>query len=308
MKTYKGSNLFANIPKRSTHLLTIGSYDGVHIGHQKILRKLNKKKEELRKAIAILLTFDPHPRKLFKHNIRLITTLKEKIFLFEKFGLDVCIVEPFTTEYANYDPEKYIEEILVKRIRPDYILVGYDHRFGKQRLGDYDLLRKKASQFHYEAEQMPPVEREGMIVGSSKIRNKIAQGDVLIANDLLGYPFFVIARVIEGKKLGRTLGFPTINLEIPEDKLLPAQGVYAGKVFWEKEEHLAMINIGYAPTTGKNLLQTEAHILNFSGNLYGKEVRLEFFVRLRKEQKFPSLEALKKQLEMDKEATMKFFQ
>ncbi len=307
MKTYKSSEIFAPLPKTSSHLLTIGSFDGVHLGHRKILEKLLQKKQEIKNSTTILLTFDPHPRKLFKNNIKLITTLEEKLFLFEKIGLDVCIVEPFTQEYANYDPEEYVREVLIQRIRPDYVLVGYDHRFGKQRAGNFDLLQRLASVGNYEAEQVPPVEFEGIVISSSKIRKLISQGHIATSNRLLGYPFFVAGKVLEGKKLGRTLGYPTINLEIPEDKLLPSTGVYAGKVFLKNETRIAMINLGFAPTAGKNPLRLEAHILDFSGNLYGEKVRLEFHLKIREERKFASLQELQKQLEKDKEFVREYF-
>jgi riboflavin kinase/FMN adenylyltransferase len=293
-------------------VLTIGTFDGVHLGHRKIISRLHDLSKSL-KGESVIFTFDPHPRKVVapsETNLRILTTLDEKIELFEQSGIDHLIIYPFTPEFAKLTYEQFVEQILVEQIHTRYLVVGYDHKFGKNRQGDFEFLKRCAEHHEFQIEKLDVLLMNESNVSSTKIREAIQHGDFETANAFLGYPFTLHGRVVEGQKLGRKIQFPTANVEASDpDKIIPGYGVYAVKVKIGEELHLGMLNIGSRPTVNHNAdhRSIEVHILDFDADIYGATIELQFFSKLREEQKFSSIEALKYQLSMDKTATLSFF-
>jgi riboflavin kinase/FMN adenylyltransferase len=290
-------------------ILTIGTFDGVHLGHQKILKKLSelKKKTGLN---SVILTFDPHPRKVLfpeQKDLKLITTTDEKLELLEQHGIDVSVVYPFSRAFAQMDATAYIRDILVKSLKVKHLIIGYDHKFGNNRDGDIHTLRNFAKEFNYEVEEISVQDIDNINISSSKIRRALENGDVELANKYLGYEFFMNGLVVQGKKLGRTLGYPTANLRIEnEDKMIPAIGIYFVSVKTDGEEFYGMLSIGKNPTTDNDdLVKIEVNIFEFDRDIYNKNIHVTFIKRLRNEQKFENLDALKDQLKRDKENCVK---
>lgn len=309
MKIYRDLHSFQAIKP----VLTIGTFDGVHLGHRKIIDALC----ERAKAIggeSVIFTFDPHPRKVVapqETNLRLVTTLDEKISLLEQSGIDHLIIYPFTKEFSQLNYEQFVEKVLVGQIHTNYLVVGYDHKFGKNRQGDFEFLKDCAKRFGFHIEKMDVLLINEANVSSTKIREAIQHGDFETANAYLGYAFKLHGTVVEGQKLGRTLDFPTANVEASDpDKIIPGYGVYAVKVNVSGKQYSGMLNIGNRPTVNHNAdnRSIEVHILDFKDDIYGQPIELTFFKKLREEQKFSSLEALKEQLKKDKTDTFTFFQ
>jgi riboflavin kinase/FMN adenylyltransferase len=293
-------------------VLTIGTFDGVHLGHRKIIDRLH----DLAKTIngeSVIFTFDPHPRKIVapgETNLRLLTTLEEKIVLFEQSGIDHLIIYPFTSEFSQMTYEKFVEDVLVGQIHTKFLVVGYDHKFGKNRQGDFEFLKKCANRFDFQIEKLDVLLMNEANISSTKIREAIQQGDFETANAFLGYPFTLHGTVVEGQQLGRQIQFPTANIQASDlDKIIPGYGVYAVKVNIHHQTYQGMLNIGSRPTVNNNAdhRSIEVHILNFESDIYGEQAELTFYKKLREEQKFPSIEALKSQLEKDKTATVAWF-
>lgn len=308
MKIYRDLHSFQALHP----VLTIGTFDGVHLGHRKIIDALC----ERAKAIggeSVIFTFDPHPRKVVapqETNLRLVTTLEEKISLLEQSGVDHLIIYPFTKEFSQLSYEQFVEKVLVGQIHTNYLVVGYDHKFGKNRQGDFEFLKDCAKRFGFHIEKMDVLLINEANVSSTKIREAIQQGDFETANAYLGYAFKLHGTVVEGQKLGRTLDFPTANIETSDpDKIIPGYGVYAVKVNVSGKQYSGMLNIGNRPTVNHNAdnRSIEVHILDFKDDIYGQPIELTFFKKLREEQKFSSLEALKEQLLMDKKNTIEYF-
>ncbi len=290
-------------------ILTIGTFDGVHLGHQKILKKLN----EIKRTTclnSVILTFDPHPRKVLfpdQKDLKLITTTDEKLALLERHGVDVSVVYPFSRKFAQMDAHSYINDILVKSLKVKHLIIGYDHKFGNNRDGDINTLRKFAGEFGYEVEEISVQDIDSINVSSSKIRHALEKGDVELASKYLGYDFFMNGFVVKGKQLGRTLGYPTANLKIEDpDKMIPAIGIYFVSVAIDDDEYYGMLSIGKNPTTDTDgLVKVEVNIFDFDKDIYNKNISIAFIKRLRDEQKFEGLGALKDQLKRDKENCVK---
>lgn len=294
-------------------VLTVGTFDGVHLGHRKIIARLI----DLAKAIngeSVIFTFDPHPRKIVapaESNLRLLTTLDEKIELFEQSGIDHLIVYPFTPEFAQLTYEQFVEQILVGQIHTKSLVVGYDHKFGKGRQGDFEFLKECADRHEFQIEKLDVLLVNESNVSSTKIREAIQIGDFDTANAFLGYSFVLHGTVVEGQKLGRQIQFPTANIEASDpDKIIPGYGVYAVQAKVQNKTYRGMLNIGSRPTVNRNAdhRSIEVHLFDFDSDIYGKHLELIFFRKLREEQKFESLDALKEQLARDKADTISFFQ
>lgn len=291
MKIHRGVE---NLPNFKNAVLTVGTYDGVHLGHKFILNRI----QQLAEAIggeSILLTFLPHPRLvLFPHNpLFLISTLEEKLELLAKIGIDHVVIMPFTKDFASIDAEEYISKILVKNFHPSYIVVGYDHRFGRDRRGDMQLLHQYADHFHYNIEEIPAQTIDDISVSSTKVRQAVMDGNILDANTLLAHPYTIKGVVVHGDKLGRTIGFPTANIAVSKHKLIPALGVYACKVEIDGEKYMGALSISYRPTVTESLdLRIEVYILNFERDIYDKVINLTLYERIRDDKKFENLDLM----------------
>jgi riboflavin kinase / FMN adenylyltransferase len=306
MQVYSDTDL---LPLFRNAVLTIGTFDGVHLGHQQIIAQMKKRAYDIG-GETVILTFDRHPRTVVKGGlgISLINTLEEKIELLESTGIDHLVIIPFTEKFANLSPEDYISQFLIRYFQPHTLIIGYDHRFGKDRAGNYELLEQQSSVYHFHLLEIPVHLLDAISVSSTRIRTAIAQGDIQTANQLLGYSYFFSGRVMEGDKQGRTIGYPTANLELAEkSKVIPGDGVYAVDVRTTDEPgHLyrGMMNIGYRPTVGGTKKTIEVNIFDFDQMIYGKSIRVFVKKFLRPEEKFNGLEALKKQLAEDKKSSL----
>lgn len=294
-------------------VVTIGTFDGVHLGHRKIISRLH----DLAASIdgeSVIFTFDPHPRKVVaasETNLRLLTSLDEKIALFEQSGIDHLVVYPFTPEFAQLTYEEFVEQILVGQIHTKSLVVGYDHKFGKGRKGDFDLLKSCADRLGFQIEKLDVLLMNESHISSTKIREAIQSGDFETANAFLGYRFSLHGTVVEGQKIGRTINYPTANIDTSDpDKIIPGYGVYAVVVTVQNTEYLGMLNIGSRPTVNHNAdhRTVEVNILDFDADIYGEEIKVVFYHKLREEQRFASLDALKEQLAKDKINTKSFFE
>lgn len=286
---------------KSEKILTIGTYDGVHIGHQKILKRVVAlaQKEEL---VPTVLTLFPHPRMVLQKDdtIKLLNTIDERIELLKTIGIEKVIVKEFTKEFANLSAKDYVEQILVKELNTKQIVIGYDHHFGKNRSANIDDLKIFAKEFNFKVEEISAQEIEDVTVSSTKIRKALNNGHIEIANAYLGYNYFISGEVVKGKGIGRTLDYPTANIHIKESyKLIPRDGVYVVKSVIDNTTIFGMMNIGTNPTVSGKSRSIEVHFFNFDKDIYGKNLKIEFLHWLRSEQKFESLEALKKQLNID---------
>jgi len=285
-------------------VLTAGVFDGMHQGHTALLRQI----ESTEGMERILVTYDPHPDRILGKNKNVRSELfiyPEKLSLLQsRFRLDTVVFLPFSTKLAEMKAEEYLETILIRQLKAHKIVIGYDQCFGKNRRGDFHFLKEREAQFGYETVRLDPLRYDGEIISSSKIRSYIHDGEIEKANGMLGHQFFVTGDVIRGVGRGAKLGFPTANLDIEATKVLPKEGVYAAIAVQEGERFRAMVNIGHNPTFDRNILIVEAHILDFSRDLYGKNLRIHFVKRLRDEIAFPSKEALIEQLRFDREQVL----
>jgi len=263
---------------------------------------------------SVIFTFDPHPRKVVapgETNLRLLTTLEEKIVLFEQSGIDHLIIYPFTSEFSQMTYEEFVGIVLVGQIHTKFLVVGYDHKFGKNRQGDFEFLKKCATHFDFQIEKLDVMLMNEANISSTKIREAIQLGDFETANAFLGYPFLLHGTVVEGQQLGRQIQFPTANIQASDpDKIIPGYGVYAVKVNIGRQTFQGMLNIGSRPTVNNNAdhRSIEVHIFDFDSDIYGEPIELVFFKKLREEQKFSSIVALKDQLVKDKTDTINYFQ
>ncbi len=295
--------------ERKASAVTIGTYDGVHLGHRAIISTLVSD-AKARGWRSVVITFEPHPRLVLgKTNgapIFLLSTLNEKLRILETLGVDCVIVIHFTKEFSETPAETFVEEVLVEKIGLAEIVIGYDHMFGKNRGGSFETLVRLAKKHHFTVLQIPEQKVDKHHLSSTAIRRFLEAGEIENANKLLGAPYQLSALVVEGDKRGRTIGFPTANLLPPKEKLIPKIGVYAVEVEVDEKRYRAMMNIGMRPTVQSQAsLSLEVHLLEFNGDLYGKELTVRFLARLRDEQKFSSLDALKAQLERDKAAAQR---
>jgi riboflavin kinase/FMN adenylyltransferase len=285
-------------------VVTIGTFDGVHIGHRKIISRI-KELATTSGGETVILTFFPHPRMILHpedESIKLITTITEKAGLLEQLGVDHLIITPFSRDFSNQSPEGYIRDVLVNKIGTKKIVIGYDHRFGKDRQGGLQDLLAQAPVYGFEVIEIPEQDINDVAISSTRVRTALLCGDIYIANECLGYPFFITGKVIRGDQLGRTLGYPTANLMVEERyKLIPSDGIYAVKVKIEGKEYKGMAYIGHRPTVNGMTRNIEVNIFDFSADIYNKELRMEFLHFVREDIKFASLEELVVQLGKDKE-------
>jgi len=285
-------------------VVTSGTFDGVHLGHQKILGRL-KELAERKQGETVLLTYWPHPRLILQpedKSLRLLTTLSEKVKLLEEMGVDHLIILPFTKELSQMSSEEFIREILVEKVQTKTLVIGYDHKFGKNREGSFEYLQSHSHLFGFAIEEISRQDVDDLGVSSTKIRTALAQGDISTANKYLGRPYDLSGQVVKGQQIGRSLGFPTANIQIAEDyKLLPRDGAYAVHAEVNSIQYKAILNIGDRPTVDGEQKTIEAHLIDFEGDLYGQELRIYFQEFLREEKKFESLDALKNQLVVDRE-------
>ncbi|MBA4239406.1 MAG: riboflavin biosynthesis protein RibF [Sphingobacteriaceae bacterium] len=285
-------------------IVTIGTFDGVHLGHQKIIKRLVELKNKQGGEIVVF-TFDPHPRKVLfpeQKDLKLITLTEEKCEVLKHFGVDHVLVFPFTKEFSQMQANDYIVDVIVKGLKTKTLVIGYDHRFGSNREGSIETLKQFATTHQFNVEEIPAQEINQLNVSSTRIRRAIEEGDILVTNDFLGYSFFITGKVVKGKQLGRTIGYPTANISIGnEDKLIPKIGVYAVNVLIGKQSYKGMLNIGTNPTTDlDNTIKIEVNIFDFDQDIYGERVKVEFVKRIRNEEKFANLDELKQALANDK--------
>lgn len=309
MKVFEG---LANVGQIKNPVVTIGTFDGVHLGHQKILQQVRLEAEKI-EGESVLLTFYPHPRMVLNpenHQLQLIQTQAEKLEKLAECGLENVVIFPFTKAFAQLSALEFVKDILVSKIGAKKIIIGYDHQFGNDRKGNIEFLKNHATEFGYEVIEIPAKEVDEVNVSSTKIRNALLQGDIEMANIFLNQPFEITGMVKKGKQLGRTIGFPTANVKVQEStKLIPINGVYAVRIAIERGENLnAMMNIGTRPTVSNEAQQSiEVNIFDFNEDIYDKLVKVSLFKRIRSEEKFPNLEALKIQIAKDEALIRSYF-
>ncbi len=305
----------AQLPSFRKAVITIGTFDGVHQGHRQVIDKLRSAAAAI-DGETVIITFHPHPRKVVSSailGIRLINTLEEKIMLLEQLGIDHMVIVPFTEAFANQEAETYIRDFLVDKFHPHTIIIGYDHRFGRDRLGDYRLLEKHAQQYQYHLKEIPKHILDHISISSTNIREAILHNDTDTANKLLGYDFFFSGKVVHGDKLGRELGYPTANLRIEnEEKILPGNGIYAvyaellsgpeGKAQGQRMK--GMMSIGFRPTVDGKTRVVEVNLFDFAEEIYDSYLRVYVRQYLREEKKFETLEELVRQIDHDKKDSL----
>ena len=292
-------------------ILTQGTFDGVHHGHRKILETvINKAKSQ--DGVSVLLTFYPHPRLVLypdDNQLKLITTISEKASILEELGLDYLIIQPFTKELSRLSPYQYIKEILSESLSVSTLIIGYDHRFGKNREGSINEITKYSMEFGYEVEQIPEQDIDDCKVSSSQIRKALLSGDLELANNLLGRTFSMCGTVVDGNKVGTTIGFPTANIDLKDAyKLIPKEGVYAVQTVLDGNVLNGMLNIGNRPTFQRNERAIEVHLFDFSDNIYGRDVEILFRKRWRDEHKFENSTLLVEQLKKDEQEIRRYLQ
>ncbi len=291
----------AEFKSNTQSVITIGTFDGVHVGHRAIMQRLVAAAKE-QGLVSAVLTFFPHPRMVLQKNsdIKLINTLSEKKQLLENIGLDYFVVEPFTHEFSRLSALEYVRDILVTQLKAKKIIIGYDHRFGRNRNADIQDLKKYGEQFGFEVEEISAQQLDEVSVSSTKIRKALAQGDIHTANTYLGYAFTIEGVVTKGKALGRTIGYPTANLHVPQTyKLIPKNGVYVVKALVNNTLTYGITSIGTNPTVGGTAKSIETFFLDTSTDLYGKELQLQFLQHIREEATFKDLESLKQAIQKD---------
>jgi riboflavin kinase / FMN adenylyltransferase len=299
LKIFHSINDFVSSKKT---ILTLGTFDGVHIGHRKILEKLTQNGEN-GKYESLVLTFFPHPRMVLQDQseVKLLTTIEEKTELLEKSGIENLVIHPFDENFSKLTASEFVKKVLVDQFHIKKIIIGHDHRFGKDRTANIDDLITFGKQFDFEVEQISAQEIEAVSVSSTKIRKELKEGNVTLSNEYLGYNYFLTGTIIKGKQLGRTIGFPTANIRIQEDyKLIPKNGVYIVKSIINQKVVFGMMNIGFNPTISNEKLSIEIHYFDFGADLYDQKLIVSILKYIRPEQKFDSVDLLKEQLEKDK--------
>ena len=304
MKRVNGIN---NFLIHSPTILTLGTFDGVHKGHQKILKKLNSEANKA-KLKSIVLTFFPHPRIVLnpRSNLKLINTIKERSELLEKSGIDFLITHPFDKTFSELSPEKFVKNILVDKLKIKKILIGYDHKFGKNRTAGIEDLKKFGLKYDFDVIEISAKEQNKVTISSTKIRKSIENGDFNKAKSFLGYHFNIEGLVIKGNAIGRTIGFPTANLDVSEDyKLIPKRGVYLIFSLIENKKVFVMMNIGIKPTLNNDRETIEVNFFDWEKDLYKKLIKVYVLDFIRDEQKFTSLIKLEEQIKLDKKTCLK---
>ncbi|WP_190810752.1 bifunctional riboflavin kinase/FAD synthetase [Flagellimonas sp. S3867] len=304
MVTVQGISQFSDSSFQTA--VTIGTFDGVHLGHGKILERLinNAKNDGLKSTV---LTFFPHPRMVLQKDtdIKLLNTLDEKIQILDEMGLDYLIIHPFTKDFSRLSATEFVRDILVNSLKTKKIIIGYDHRFGRNRNANIQDLVTFGNALDFEVEEIPAQEIDAVSVSSTKIRNALLEGDITTANSYLTYPYMLTGAIKKGKGLGKQFGFPTANLHIAEDyKLIPKNGVYVVKSIINGKEHHGMMNIGFNPTVSGTEKSIEVNFFEFEGDLYDKKIQVNILHRIRDEHKFDSVKELQEQLKQDKKQSL----
>ena len=299
MTIYNNINEFSSVNKT---ILTIGTFDGVHLGHQKVLERLTNSAKE-NNLESTVLTFFPHPRTILNPNkpLKLINSVKERTELLNRSKVDNLIIHPFDKNFSELDPEKYVVEILVKKLKAKIILIGYDHKFGKNRTADITDLKIYGKKYGFKVIEIKAEEISNIAISSTKIRKAISEGNISTVKKYLGYDFSLSGKIVHGKSIGRTLGFPTANIEVKEEyKLLPKNGVYLIQSVINHNKYFGMMNIGMKPTIKESSKTIEVNFFDFEGDLYHKNIEVNIKKFIRDEIKFDSLELLKSQILKDK--------
>lgn len=302
MKIHNG---IENLTPLKHAVVTSGTFDGVHFGHQKILKRVFEAAKR-EKGESVVITFWPHPRLILYPNhgdgLKLLNTFEEKAKLIEQQGIDHLVTIPFTKEFSQLTSQEFIQQILIEKIGTKHLIIGYDHKFGKNREGSFDYLMANSQKFGFEIEEIPRQDLEDVGVSSTLIRKNLEQGKVEISNTYLGRLYCTSGTVIHGDALGRKIGFPTANIQLNNPhKLIPADGVYVVKSVIKGKTHNGMVNIGYRPTVDGQMHTIEAHIFDFNETIYDENIEIQFVKMLRKEVKFNNIDELKTQLTKDKE-------
>jgi riboflavin kinase/FMN adenylyltransferase len=291
-------------------VVTSGTFDGLHVGHKKILARLKEISMQCG-GESVVLTYWPHPRMVVSEDsqdLQLLSTIDEKIELFAQMGIQHFVIIPFTRAFSELSSDDFIRQILVDKIGTQKLVIGYDHRFGRNREGSFEFLKKNAASYGFEVEEIPRQDIEDLAISSSRIRQSLLAGHVQEAQDLLGRPYSITGIIVKGKQLGRTIGFPTANIQLHESyKLIPANGVYVIKAYYGGVPYQGMLNIGVRPTVDGTSRTIEANLFDFDKEIYGEDLRVELLHYLRPEQKFSGLDALIEQLKTDKENVLAFF-
>lgn len=291
-------------------IVTLGTFDGVHMGHTAILKKLIQNTEN-GKFESTVLTFFPHPRMVLqdKSDLKLLNTIPEKIELLEKIGIENLIIHPFDESFAQLSAEEFVKTILVDQLHVEKIIIGYDHRFGKNRTANIDDLILFGKQYGFKVEQISAQEINAVSISSTKIRTALETGEIDIANNYLGYAYFLTGTVVKGRQLGRTIGYPTANIALNDNyKLIPENGVYIVRSKINEKQVFGMMNIGFNPTVQGKIKTIEVHFFNFNADIYNLNIRVAILHRIRSEKKFESIALLQQQLEKDKEFSMQYIQ
>ena len=303
MKIFHSINDFRSSKKT---ILTLGTFDGVHIGHRKILERITQNTEN-GKYESLVLTFFPHPRMVLQgeSEVKLLNTLSEKIDLLEKIGVQNLVIHPFDITFSRLTAEEFVKTVLIDQFDIKKIIIGYDHRFGRNRTANIDDLIAFGKQHDFEVEQISVQEIDAVSISSTKIRNALMEGNMALANEYLGYEYFLTGIIVRGKQLGRTIDFPTANLQMEENyKLIPRNGVYVVKSTINQKTVFGMMNIGLNPTVAGENLAIEIHFFDFDEELYDQKISVSLLEYLRPEQKFESVAFLKQQLEKDRNASL----
>jgi len=294
------------LPAFINSVITIGTFDGVHLGHQKLIERIKLLSEQI-EGESILITFHPHPRIVINpedKSLRLLNTIDEKIALLEQYGVDNLVIVPFSRAFSEQSPEDYINKFLVRNFHPKYIVIGYDHKFGKNRAGDFKLLEKMKVEYGYEMEEITKETLDDIGISSTKIRTALSEGDIKLANELSGHNYTLSGTVVRGLQNGRKLGFPTANIQVNDEyKLVPQTGIYAVYVYCEGKKYTGMLSIGFNPTFEGKEQTIEVNILDFNKDIYGENLTLEFVDFIRNEKKFESIDALIEEIKNDEKIT-----
>ena len=296
-----------NFPSKKGSIVTIGTYDGVHLGHQKIIKNIVDQAKNSNMD-SVVFTFDPHPRVVLSksNDLKLIQTIAERSDRLEKTGLDYLIIHPFNKEFSRMSAFEFVRDVLVNQLHVQKLIIGYDHHFGKNREGNIDQLREYAHMFEFEVEEIPALDIDEVSVSSTKIRQALSEGKIEKANSYLGYPFSIEGEVVKGNQIGKGLGFPTANLKINDPlKQLPKSGAYIVESEIDNQTYLGMLNIGFRPTIDGRDISIEVYFENLDQDLYGQKIKLNFIRFLREEKRFESLEKLKEQLAKDRKELLK---
>ena len=305
LKLFHSINDFQSTKKT---ILTLGTFDGVHIGHKKILERITQNTEN-GKYESLVLTFFPHPRMVLqeKSEIKLLNTIAEKSKLLEQTGIENLVIHPFNESFSRLTAEEFVHSILVDQFHIQKIIIGHDHRFGRNRTANIDDLIAFGTEYGFEVEQISAQEIQDVSVSSTKIRKALDEGNIALANEYLGYPYFLSGEVVKGKQLGRTIGFPTANIHIEEEyKKIPKNGVYIVKTFIDNKTVFGMMNIGFNPTVNGERQTIEVNLFDFDADIYGQKLEISLLEYIREEQKFGSVDLLKEQLNRDKNTALEF--